>query len=218
VLPLVAMMRIFCDFDGTITNRDSIVFLTEYFGAGVPFREEVLRAIKSGELSVFEAIRREMETVRVGWEEAARALKANIHVHPTFPAFVRWARKSGIDLTVVSSGMEPVLDLLIGEFGIPYFAHQVTPLESGWVYERVPAHDKEVILRQARREGPLVFIGDGTSDLSAIPYAEILFARKDYYLSRYCRERSIPHLTFNSFTDIRDHLEKYTAENCTASG
>lgn len=56
-------MQIFCDFDGTITNRDSIVFLTEEFGGGEAFRLEVLDDIKTGRMNIFEAIERELATV-----------------------------------------------------------------------------------------------------------------------------------------------------------
>ena len=41
------MLRVFCDFDGTITNLDSIVFLTERFGGGPDFRESILSKIVS---------------------------------------------------------------------------------------------------------------------------------------------------------------------------
>ena len=64
------MLQIFSDFDGTITNRDSIVFLTETFGAGPNLRNDIFEQIKSGELTVYEAIERELATVTVPWEEA----------------------------------------------------------------------------------------------------------------------------------------------------
>jgi 2-hydroxy-3-keto-5-methylthiopentenyl-1-phosphate phosphatase len=210
MLPFQIDMRIYCDFDGTITNRDSIVFLTEYFGGGSEFREEVLAAIKEGSMSVFEAIRLEMATVKTSWENAAAVLREKIQVDPTFGNFVKWTRKSGFDLTVLSSGMEPVIELFLKDFQVPFRGHRVLPLETGWVYERNPEHDKERILKLAKEsiEGDIVFIGDGTSDLSAIPYADLLFAREGFYLSEYCQAESIPHMTFVNFSDIQEKLEK----------
>ena len=98
-------MRIFCDFDGTITNRDSIVFLTEEFGEGVEFRVQILEEIKSGRVEVFEAIERELATVKVDWESAVERLSESVFMDPTFPGFVDWCKENDIPLTVVSSGM-----------------------------------------------------------------------------------------------------------------
>ena len=104
------MLRVFCDFDGTITDRDSIVFLTESFGDGPDFREDVLLRIVSGEITVFEAIEHELATVRVQWEEALGVLLAEIRIDPFFESFVEWCRDQGVPLSILSSGMRPVVE------------------------------------------------------------------------------------------------------------
>lgn len=204
VLPLSFMFQVFCDFDGTITSRDSIVFLTEYFGAGKKYRTEMLAAIKAGSLTVAEAIQQELATVKVTWEEAKSALQANIYVDPSFPGFVQWCKQQGYSLTVVSSGMKPVVDLFVGDLGIPRFAHSVTPSPQGWRYTREIQNDKEVILGAARRNGSLAYIGDGTSDVAAIPFADTLFAKS--YLAEYCSRKEIQFFPYDSFDDVRQTL------------
>ena len=198
------MLQVFCDFDGTITSRDSIVFLTEYFGAGTKYRTDILESIKNGRLTVTEAIERELATVRASWEEAKSALKANISVDPSFPGFVEWCRKRGYSVAVVSSGMKPVVDLFIGELGIPCFAHSVDTSPLGWRYSREKENDKEVILGAAKKNGSLIYIGDGTSDVSAIPYADILFAKS--YLAEYCSLHEIRFVPYDSFDDVRRRM------------
>jgi len=200
------MLQIYCDFDGTITSRDSIVFLTEHFGAGSRYRTDILEAIKDGRMSVTEAIERELATVRVTWEEARSALEANISIDPTFPSFVEWCRDQGYPLTVLSSGMKPVVDLFIGELGITRFAHSVEASPEGWSYRREEENDKEVILSAANQNDRLVYIGDGTSDVSAIPYAEILFAKS--YLADYCSQKGIQFYPYESFDHIRGTLSE----------
>ena len=200
------MLQVFCDFDGTITNRDSIVFLTEYFGGGTRYRADILEAIKEGRLTVTEAIERELATVKVSWEEAKAALKANILVDTTFPNFVDWCHDRGHSLQIVSSGMKPVLDLFIGELGIPFFAHSVEISSQGWLYRRKPEHDKEVILGAAGDERSLVYIGDGTSDVAAIPYADILFAKS--YLAGYCGLKGVQFFPYQTFDDVRRKLSE----------
>ena len=207
------MWQVFCDFDGTITNRDSIVFLTERFGAGTGFRRDIVEAFKQGRLTITELIEQELGTVRATWEQAEAALKANISVDPSFPEFVDWCRKNGHSLTVLSSGMMPVLDLFIGDMGIPRFAHSVDISPQGWRYHRNKANDKEVILEKAKKEGSLIYIGDGTSDVSAIPFAEILFAKS--FLAEYCNDHEVDFFPYESFDDVRQVLSSATSKEST---
>jgi len=204
---LVAAMQIFCDFDGTITNRDSIVFLTEEFGEGEAFRLEVLDDIKKGRMSVFEAIERELETVKVGWDEAVESLRKAVHVDPAFAGFVDWCRAEGFPLTVLSSGMEPVVRLFVGEFGIPFFAHPVEVSEEGWIYRRNPLHDKKAILKSAKQAGEIVFVGDGTSDVAAVDYTDVLLAKQGQFLAEYCGANGITFYPFEDFRDVQGTLE-----------
>ena len=204
VLPCSPMWQIFCDFDGTITSRDSIVFLTEYFGAGTSYRVDILEAFKDGRLTITELIEQELKTVRATWEEAEIALKANISVDPSFPVFIDWCKRQGYSLTVVSSGMRPILDLFIGDLGIPCFAHSVDISPQGWHYSREKENDKEVILGAAKQNGSLIYVGDGTSDVSAIPFAEILFAKS--YLAEYCNQHEISFVPYDTFDDVRQRL------------
>jgi 2,3-diketo-5-methylthio-1-phosphopentane phosphatase len=201
-------MQIFCDFDGTITNRDSIVFLTEEFGGGEAFRLEVLDDIKTGRMTVFEAIERELATVKVGWEEAVASLKASVYVDPTFGGFVEYCSDRDLPLTVVSSGMEPVVELFVDGFGIPFLAHPVEVSRTGWAYRRNPRHDKKAILKSAKEAGEIVFIGDGTSDVAAVQYSDILFAKRGQFLAEYCRGEGVPYHPFTDFRDVQRTLDE----------
>ncbi len=200
----VRMYRVFCDFDGTITQRDTIVFLTERLGGGTQFREEIFQAITSGRLSVFEAIARELATITASWDAAADLLRREVPVDPTFEPFVSWCRSEGHPVEVVSSGMEPVVRMFVGHLGIPVHAHPVEFHEEGWIYRRDPERDKVAVLQRAPRDATVVFVGDGTSDVPAVPWADRLFAKD--YLADHCRRHSIPFTEFDNFDDVRDRI------------
>jgi 2,3-diketo-5-methylthio-1-phosphopentane phosphatase len=201
------MIQVFCDFDGTITNQDSIVYLTEQYGAGDAFRHSVIEKIKTGEITVFEAIRQEMYTVKLSWDEAVVALREAIQIDPAFPAFVGFCKKREFPLTVVSSGLEPVVGLYLEEFEIPFHAHPVEIDREGWKYERRSESEKTYILQLARKSSaPIVFVGDGASDVEAVPMVDTLFASK--YLAQYCEERGIPFIPFRTFEDVEEKLEE----------
>ncbi len=195
------MLQVYCDFDGTITNRDTIVFLTEQFGAGPEFRREVLDLIVQGKITVFEAIRRELGTVKVSWEDAVTRLRERVSLDPGFGAFVQWCKDTGSPLTIVSSGMEPVVRLFLEPFDLPIYAHSVTPSADGWSYIERPENDKRKLLAGDTSRN-VVYIGDGTSDVEVVPFVDHLFVKSGRFLESHCRANGIPHQSFTNFNDV----------------
>ena len=49
-------------------------------------------------------------------------------------------------------------------------------------------------------------MGDGASDVEAVPLVDTLFASK--YLAHYCRENAIPFIPFETFKDVRESMEE----------
>ncbi len=154
-------------------------------------------------MSVYEAVRQELATVCISWEEAVKALKSSIFVDPTFPGFVKWCQNNEHSLAVVSAGMEPVIDLFIGHLELPVYAQSLEVTPQGWDYRKNESNDKERIISGAKKDGALVHIGDGTSDVVAIPYADHLFAKAGSYLADYCESHHAPFIAFENFNDIR---------------
>lgn len=199
------MICVFCDFDGTITTRDSIVFLTEQFGAGRKYRSGALARIKSGEWSVHQAIERELATVKISWLEAVGALREAIELDPFFEHFIIWAREKNLSVQVISSGMRPVVDLFVGHLGLEIHAHPVEISSSGWRYTPISELKKVPVLKKVRKDcDRLIYVGDGTSDVCVIPYVDLLFAKK--YLAEYCRQEGVDYVPFETFDDVRRHL------------
>ncbi len=200
------MISVFCDFDGTITSRDSIVFLTEGFGGGPGYRSDALDKIRTGEWSVHQAIAHELLSVTLSWEEAAQVLQAEIEVDPFFENFVSWCRQRSFPIKVVSSGMRPVVELFVGHLGLEIYAHPVEISPQGWLYRSDPEVMKQPVLEKARQSGQrMVFVGDGTSDVCAIPYVDDLFAKG--YLANYCEANGVPYIPFDTFEDVQRELE-----------
>ena len=197
-------IHVFCDFDGTITNRDSIVAFTEDLGGGKQYRRRIIDKVKEGSLSNYECIRQELASVKASWEEAQEYLRAHISIDPEFAPFVQWCRQLDYSVSVVSSGIEQVIAFFLGSLDIPCFAHEVEMNPEGWVYRKRENNDKARILGAAAREVRTVFVGDGTSDIMAIPFADVLFAKT--YLAEYCTARGHSFVPFESFRDVRDRL------------
>lgn len=203
------MLQICTDFDGTITTRDTIVYVTERFGAGEEYRARIVNDIKLGRISVFEGISLELETVKVDWDTAVETLAEDVFLERGFEEFVEWSKLRRYPMTILSSGMTPVVELYTGHLDIPIYAHEMTVSPDGWKFAVIENHRKELVLESLGKKGTIVYIGDGTSDLAAIPYAGLLFARRGRYLEAYCREQRIPFIPYSDFVEVKDRLVEW---------
>lgn len=198
-------MQIYTDFDGTITDRDSIVLLVQEFGGGDGYRRDLLSEFESGKLSAAEVIAQEIASVDASWEEVAACLKQLVRVDPTFPDFVDWCRNASIPLCVVSSGLEQIISFMIGDLGVPVVAHTARINGRSWSYYRRRESEKESVVRAASESDEVTFIGDGISDICVLPYVDRVFAKR--YLAKYCRKRSIDFFPYDTFQDVRNRLQ-----------
>src|SRR2546426_7327962 len=106
------MLHVFCAFDGTITEPDTLRFLTERLGAGPEHYRETGRLLCAGALSLREAVARDVGTIRAPFAEAAALLRAHVAVDPGFAPFARWCAAHAGPLPILSGGFEGIVELL----------------------------------------------------------------------------------------------------------
>lgn len=147
----------------------------------------------------------------VPFEEAAALLDREIGIDPTFAPFVARQRALGATITILSSGIEPIIRRRMAEVGLDdlaIIANGVDAHPSGWQLrfldaESANATDKARRVREASAAGnETVFIGDGRSDFDAAIAADHRFAKRGLALERYLRERGIAFTAFGSFDEI----------------
>lgn len=208
------MYTVQCDFDNTITvGNVSEVVLNAFASSDWKQVEEDYAA---GRISVEESNRRQFPFVRAGEEEIAAFVRRAVEIRPGVPEFVDYCRDVGIEVVVVSSGVDvyikPMLEMLgladlerhsgrgqVGDHGITvdYVDPAGAPLDEGF---------KLAWLDPLRRRGrPVVYIGDGDSDIEAALHADHVIARDE--LARHLRDRSLPHFAFDTFHDVRRIVE-----------
>lgn len=207
-------LHIFSDFDGTITEKDTLVFLAENLGGGTEMVKAIGRLIREGGLSLREGIAGEMRSIRVPFAEAVELLRSQVRIDPGFPPFARWCSEKRIPLTIVSAGFREIIDLFLPSeeySGVEILANHIRPDEVlGWqcvFRDATPyGHDKSKALKAARDQGSyLTFIGDGLSDRAPAEVADEVFAK--HSLIEYCISRGINCHEFEEFDQIRKHLE-----------
>jgi 2,3-diketo-5-methylthio-1-phosphopentane phosphatase len=207
-------LHIFSDFDGTITEKDTLIFLTTNLGGGPEMVAAIGRLIREGQISLREGIAAEMHSIRRPFAEAVKLLREQVRIDTGFVPLARWCEEQGIPLTVLSAGFHQFIDLFLPRDQFPQLeilANNIRPNEEvGWQCEfrdQTPwGHDKALPLAEARKRGEyVIFIGDGLSDRGAAEAADEVFAK--HSLADYCRERGISCHEYRTFEEILKHLQ-----------
>lgn len=202
-------LHLFSDFDGTITDNDTLVFLSINLGGGPAMVQAIGRALKTNEMTLRDAIAAEMASLRCPFAEAETLLRAHVKLDPHFAAFAAWCQTLELPLTVLSAGFQQTIDLFLPRTAFPHLtvlANELEPdAERGWQChfrdESADGHDKAVPLQAARARGKYtVFIGDGFSDRRAAEHADEVFAK--HSLADFCQERGLPFHPYQTFADV----------------
>ncbi len=206
--------HIFSDFDGTITEQDTLIFLTENLGGGPQLVQALGRLIREDKISLREGIAAEMRSIRAPFAEAAKLLRENVKIDPGFAPFARWCIKQQIPLTILSAGFKEIIALFISPAEFPELeirANRLQPDEQrGWqciFRDKTPfGHDKAQALREAKKQGQyVIFIGDGLSDRAPAEVADEVFAKRG--LAEYCRLRQINCHEYRTFVEVGQQLQ-----------
>ena len=215
--------RIICDFDGTIALDDVTDILLERFAD--PEWRTVETAWKSGEISSRECMLRQVHMLKAPIEDIDRCLD-QVAIDPGFPAFVALARRKGVELLVVSDGLDYAIRRILGRFGLgdlPIYANRLEMIGADrYRLSFPPASDgcakgsgtcKCRIATDGDAPRLRILIGDGASDFCAATSVHVAFA-KDKLLA-HCRERNLPHVAFADFAQaaqlLRDLLRREPA-------
>lgn len=201
--------RVFVDYDGTITDLDTFDVLVRTF-AGAHLWSALEDRLEAGTMTLRDVLSAQAAAIHVSLDEADALLARETHFDPAFAAFVRSCEERGIELTVVSSGVQPLIERAFARNGLAHvriLANDVDASPDGWRFRFRDAsdngHDKAAAVRAARDAGfRTTYIGDGPSDYEAAIVADRRFAKEGRGLERYLRERGVPFTPFRSFAQI----------------
>lgn len=197
-------MRLVLDWDGTVTERDTLHMTIERFGDLEVFR--AMEAQIGRALTLNEVIGAEMATITNPFEEVLAWLLEVVAVRPGFADLV--AAHSPL---IVSAGFHELIEPVLQREGVeaPVVANRLVPSAEGWrsIFAERPACPvcgegcKRMALAQT---GPFVLVGDGVSDRCAALAAERVFARAG--LARWLDEQGAPYEPFDDFHGVLDAL------------
>ncbi len=168
------------------------------------------RGLRDGSLSLRDVLQLQASYVRGPYAEVESLLKHEVRVDPTFAPFVAACRARDVPVTVVSSGIEPIVRGRLAEVGlgdVPVIANAIEPDPAGWRIVFRDAHgngtDKAAIVRNVQATGRrAAFIGDGRSDYDAALAADRRFAKRGLNLERYLSDHGVAFTPFSTFAEI----------------
>ncbi len=202
-------MRVFVDYDGTITDRDTFDLLVQVY-AGAPAWDNLEERLETGEVTLRQTLAAQAALLKCTFEQADETVASMAHFDPAFAPFVAQCERAGVPVTILSCGLGPLIERALARNGlerVPLLSNGAVPDPNGWRMafrdDSDYGHDKAAAVKAARTPGEtIVYVGDGTSDYAAAVAADRRFARKGRALERFLKARGVPFTAFGSFGEI----------------
>lgn len=205
---------VICDFDGTITKRDSLdMFLDTYAKEDWRVFEKEWFAGKMGSR---ECIKKQFDLlVDMDNEELDRFLKS-VEIDDYFLEFYTIAKAQNIKVVVVSDGFDLFIDNILKNNGITDLEVHTNHLEfaNGKFIMEFPNISNDCKknsgtckckkVESFKNEYKTTFyVGDGISDFCVCDKTDYLFAKRR--LSTYCEQNNISFIPYNTFKEVLNY-------------
>ncbi len=208
---------ILCDFDGTISVRDMGYVLLNRFSSGD--WNAIDRAFVEGTIGSKEAYIRIAKILKGSKDDVLRFIRDHSDIDPHFAAFYQYCRREGIDVKIVSDGLDVYIEtmLQIHQLSeIPYYANRSRFLEGGGLEMFFPYSNedcglcgtckKRLVEIHRNAYDRIIYAGNGVSDRCGAKASDFTFAKSALY--RYCVEQDIVCHHFQHFGEILADLRK----------
>lgn len=211
---------IFSDFDGTFTAKDVGNRIFTIFSGGQNRR--LVDDWKKGLISSRECLAREAELIRITPEEF-NSFIGDFELVSGGKELYNLSLENEIPFILVSDGLDLYIEYILKKYhleNIPFIANHGVFRNGGIKIEFPYNNDgcsrcgsckgeriKEVVAKimSSRKEPEVIFIGDGLSDICALPQSDIIFARGDLF--DYCRTHNFDAIEYHNFFDILKWLK-----------
>ena len=199
-------MTVNLDWDGTATVDDTLIVALREFGDWQVYLDAAA-ALRRGEITLHEEIRRDAESIKVPLEEVVAWLVENLELRPGLHELAEAHRPM-----IVSSNFRQLIVPILEREGLELEvrANAVEWYPDGWRATFRNGDACGTCGEPCKRadlpgNGQVVYVGDGYSDRCAAQAADRVFARDG--LARYLEERGVPYEPFDDLHDVARALE-----------
>lgn len=214
------MIRVFCDFDGTVAAQDVGNRLFQTFAGEQA--SLIVKRYRSGEINAVECLSQECAALGDVVPGVLETFVGQCDLDAFFLPFVAFCERHKIPVTILSDGLDFYVESLLKKHGLerlPWFANHaefvsddgVTKLKPSFPYrsehcEQCGNCKRNHMLPSSADDDTLIYVGDGISDRCAVRYADVVFAKAD--LIRYCQSQNISFHEFRDFRDVKARMER----------
>ena len=197
---------ILCDFDGTISLKDTCIPIMEQFAVGDWERYDKL--LIKGQINLHECMQKQVEMIQTDIPTIISSL-GSISVRPGFVEFVSFCLSKKIEIVIVSAGFDYIINSMLSQnnLDLPVVAAKVKDERFQLEFPSLHYPDSidfkvdQVKYYQAQHK-KVIFIGDGYSDLQGAMQADMVFAVKNSFLNSRFENG------FTSFLELKDNIMK----------
>jgi len=214
------MVRVFCDFDGTVCLQD--VGEQFFLAFADEQAEQNIQRLLSDEITMQEWLTELCEAIPSIRQKEFMDFVDQFVIDPHFIEFVRFCKEQEISLMVLSDGLDAYIERVLSNAGlkhVPFFANHAEFLN---VHSReklavtFPYTDAECnlcgnckrnhMLNTSADDDIIVYVGDGYSDRCPVKYADVVFAKQQ--LIKHCQQQNITYFEFNHFGDVQGKMKE----------
>lgn len=204
-------LKVFVDFDGTITTEDVGDAIFREFG-DPQVVEKIIDDLNNNRISSKQCWDLLCKCVEIVNENDLISFIDKMNIDPTFRPFVNFCEENKIDLFVLSDGFDYYIKRILDREGLSYlkyFANKLKIEREKLIPEYpyfnpdypVSANPKQFhIINNSSDDDYTIYIGDGNSDKEAAQYCDYIFAKNS--LLKFCERERISYWPFNNFNDI----------------
>jgi 2-hydroxy-3-keto-5-methylthiopentenyl-1-phosphate phosphatase len=210
-------VRVYVDFDGTISLEDTTDVILERYA------EPKWRTIEadwlSGRIGSRECLAQQIDLVRASPQALDRVCE-DVPLDPHFPEMVALCRQHDVSVTVVSDGLDRIVTRMLARCGLtlPVMANRMQYLgDDRWRLRfpyaaancRAQAGNCKCRLLTGDPTSVRILIGDGRSDFCAAETADLVIAKGA--LAQHCQRSGISYTVFGNFAGATTVLADWLA-------
>lgn len=212
-------IKVFSDFDGTITLYDTWIEMGDYFIRDKNAWKDVINRFENNQIGARECFTTECGLIENFNLNKFNEIIDNQRLDAQFINFYEFCADRNIPFTILSEGMDYYISRILNNYGldIPFYSNRIVLADDNKSFRlEFPYSDSDcpkcgtskrnILMNMTADDEISVFIGDGFSDACVVNYADIVFAKKS--LASYCWKNNITYFDYQTFGDVRNKLEK----------
>ncbi|WP_199249176.1 HAD-IB family phosphatase [[Phormidium] sp. ETS-05] len=200
---------VFCDFDGTITTKETFAGMLKIFAPELS--AQIMPEIYALRITLRQGVRQMLASIPSAQYPEILAYCQNQEISPGLVELLDFLDARDVPFIVVSGGLRGMVETVLGSLVQRVEAIYAVDVDTSGEYLQAFSDfekDSELMAKVEviKQYNPVeaVAIGDSVTDLNMALHAQIVFARE--HLAQYLQERQKSYIPWQNFFDVRDTL------------